>query len=210
MSVLHNSCLKVSSACVFDLWNLVIALPELLFLFSSITAPQQTSDGFGSEDDTISVDNESMYSYSSEAPHSGSLDGKDDEPELNEKFEEKLATAMENATEKSAATRTLALQAICEILMQRYMPDFVADRKITLMDLAEKGVKRGKGPEQAAAARLAALLILQVGGDEEIIKQLTPLLLTTALDPAANSEARAKVIIYPSFVCNIRARFLPT
>lgn len=153
--------------------------------------PKQASDGFGSEDD-MSVDNESLYSYTSEAQQGGSLDGKEDEVELNEKFEEKLMQAMENATEKSAQTRTLALQNICEILMQRYMPEFVDDRKITLMDLAEKGVKRGKGPEQAVAARLAALLIIHIGGDEAIVKQVTPLFLTIALDPAANMEARAK------------------
>lgn len=77
--------------------------------------------------------------------------------------------------------------------MQKYLPDFIEDRKITIMDLVEKGVKRGKGPEQAWAARLGALLIIQVGGDENITKTLTPLFLTTALDPAASFDARAKV-----------------
>lgn len=123
------------------------------------------------------------------------MDGEKDEADLNEKYEEKLMQAMENATEKSAQTRTTALAAICDILMQRYMPEFIEERKITIMDLAEKGIKRGKGPEQAHAARLAALLIIQIGGDEEILKQMSPLLLTTALDPSANLEARAKVII---------------
>lgn len=152
---------------------------------------QPISDG--SEDD-MSCDNESLFSYSSEAPQGGgSLDGKEDEVELNEKYEEKLMMAMENATEKSAQTRTTALSGICEILMQRYMPDFVDERKITIMDLIEKGIKRGKGPEQALSARLAALLVVQVGSDEEIIKTLSPLLLVTALDPSANVDARAKV-----------------
>lgn len=115
--------------------------------------------------------------------------------------------AMENATEKSAQTRTTALQSICEILMQRYMPEFVDERKITIMDLLEKGIKRGKGPEQAHSARLAALLIIQIGADEEIIKQLTPLLLTTALDPAANLEARAKVSLSQFCMGVLAARF---
>lgn len=77
--------------------------------------------------------------------------------------------------------------------MQKYLPDFVEDRKITIMDLVEKSVKRGKGLEQAWAARLGALLIIQVGGDENITKTLTPILLTVALDPVASFEARAKV-----------------
>lgn len=77
--------------------------------------------------------------------------------------------------------------------MQRYLPDFVEDRKITIMDLVEKSIKRGKGVEQAWAARLAALLIIQVGSDEEIINTLSPVLRIAALDPSVSFDARAKV-----------------
>lgn len=77
--------------------------------------------------------------------------------------------------------------------MQRYLPEFVDDRKITIMDLVEKSVKRGKGVEQSWAARLGALLIIQVGGDEEITKTLSPVLLTIALDNSVSFDARAKV-----------------
>lgn len=145
-------------------------------------------------------DNESVFSYQSEG-NQGSTDGNEVEVDANEKYEEKLSQALENATEKSAQSRTTALQAICEILMQRYLPEFVDDRKITIMDLVEKSVKRGKGLEQAWAARLAALLVIQVGNDEEIIKTLTPLLRTAALDPSVGYDARAKVIFFYCIFC---------
>lgn len=77
--------------------------------------------------------------------------------------------------------------------MQRYLPDYVDDRKITIMDLIEKSIKRGKGVEQAEAARLASLLIIQVGSNEEIIKTLSPVLRLVALDPSVSFDARAKV-----------------
>lgn len=84
--------------------------------------------------------------------------------------------------------------------MQRYLPDFVDDRKITIMDLIEKSVKRGKGTEQAWAARLASLLIIQVGSDAEIISTLTPVLRVAALDPSVSFDARAKVSLNFFFI----------
>lgn len=110
----------------------------------------------------------------------------------NERYEEKFIQALENATEKSAQTRALALQSICEILMHRYMPDFVDDRKVTLIDCIEKSIRRGKGPEQVWGARLAPLLVLQLGGDDGISKALNQFLLTTVQDKSVSFDARAK------------------
>lgn len=108
-----------------------------------------------------------------------------------EKYEEKLLQALENATEKSAQTRTTAVQAICEILQHRHIPDFVEDRKITIMDIVEKSVRRGKGLEQEWAARLAPLLIIQLGGDQQIATPLAQLLLTTLQNRAMSQVVRA-------------------
>lgn len=115
-----------------------------------------------------------------------------DELSSNERYEEKFMQALENATEKSAQTRALALQSICEILMHRYMPDFVDDRKVTLIDCIEKSIRRGKGPEQVWGARLAPLLVLQLGGDDGISKALNQFLLTTVQDKSVSFDARAK------------------
>ncbi|EDX03540.1 GD22793 [Drosophila simulans] len=134
----------------------------------------RTNDS-NSEDE--SFDNVSVYSHVSEVASSEATD------ELaNERFEEKFEKALEQASEKSAQTRVQALQAICELLMHRYMPDFVEDRKMTLMDFVEKSIRRGKGQEQVWGARLAPLLVLQMGGDEGISKAMNQFLLNTVQD----------------------------
>ncbi|KAH8393673.1 hypothetical protein KR200_009340, partial [Drosophila serrata] len=144
----------------------------------------RTNDS-NSEDE--SFDNVSVYSHISEVASSEATD------ELaNERFEEKFEKALEQATEKSAQTRVQALQAICELLMHRYMPDFVEDRKMTLMDFVEKSIRRGKGQEQVWGARLAPLLVLQLGGDEGFSKTMNQFLLNTVQDKSVGFDARAK------------------
>ncbi|KAH8279677.1 hypothetical protein KR054_001078, partial [Drosophila jambulina] len=144
----------------------------------------RTNDS-NSEDE--SFDNVSVYSHVSEVASSEATD------ELaNERFEEKFEKALEQATEKSAQTRVQALQAICELLMHRYMPDFVEDRKMTLMDFVEKSIRRGKGQEQVWGARLAPLLVLQLGGDEGFSKTMNQFLLNTVQDKSVGFDARAK------------------
>lgn len=108
-----------------------------------------------------------------------------------EKYEEKLLQSLENATEKSAQTRTNAVQAICDILQHRHIPDFVEDRKITIMDIVEKSLRRGKGQEQEWAARLAPLLIIQLGGDAQVAGPLAQLLLTTLQNRATALSVRS-------------------
>lgn len=109
-----------------------------------------------------------------------------------EKYEEKLMQAIENASEKSQQTRVQALEVINEIFMHHCMFEFIDERRVTVMDIIEKSVKRGKGQEQALGAKLSALLVIQLQGDEEIVKTLAPLLNHTALDKSTTSDARAK------------------
>lgn len=89
-------------------------------------------------------------------------------------------------------TRTAALAAIAEVLAHRYMPDCVEDRKITIIDLIERSLRRGKGAEQALAAQLVPVLVLQLGDAELVGQALGALLLQTAQNPAAAAAARAK------------------
>lgn len=102
---------------------------------------------------------------------SGSLDEENNEDVQivsNEKFEEKLLQAIESATEKSTQTRIQSLLSIIEILQHRHIPDFLEDRKFTIMDVVEKSLRRGKGVEQECASRLATLLTIQLGGVDNI------------------------------------------
>ncbi len=117
-----------------------------------------------------------------------------DELSQDEIFEEKLREAMDLATEKSAQTRTMALESMCTAFLKKYLPDFVEDRRVTITDIVEKAVKRGKPAEQIAASRLAVIALLQLGGSEaseDFVKDLKPAMITLMLDPAASCKSRA-------------------
>lgn len=162
-----------------------------LFNFSLSLVLVRGTDPATSEDE--SVENASVYSTRSNG--AGCSDDEDSEESVGalEKYEEKLIQALENATEKSAQTRVNALQVIAEILSHRFVPDFVDDRKITIMDIIEKSVRRGKADEQALAAQLVPMLLLQLGGGaDDVTKVLGPLLLTTAQNKSTGTDARAK------------------
>lgn len=151
-------------------------------------------------DDELSNDGASVYSSTSDGYVNGNgVDTEETCDNVIEKFEEKLLHAIENASEKSTQTRVNALQAMSEIFMHHYMFDFVDDRKITILDIVEKSLKRGKGAEQALAAKLASLLVIQLHGDEPVTLALVPLLKHTALDKTATPDARAKVSIVEYF-----------
>lgn len=115
-----------------------------------------------------------------------------------EKYEEKLLQSIDNATEKSAQTRAQAIQAICEIFQHRYIPDFVEDRKITITDIIEKSLRRGKGNEQEWAARLAPILLIELGGNSEIASSLNQHLSTVVQNRSATYKVR-------SWACNALA-----
>lgn len=119
-----------------------------------------------------------------------------DELAQQEAFEDKLMEAIEGLNQKSAQGRTNCFESCAKALVMKYIPDFIYDRRITLCDCVERGLKKGKGAEQAAAAQLAPLLCVQLGvgnASEEVLRELKPILQTTAHDKSANPLARAKV-----------------
>lgn len=97
-------------------------------------------------------------------------------PTQTEKYEEKMLQLIENCAEKSAKIRIPALKSMCEIMQHRYFPDFIVDRKITIIDILEKSLRRGKNEEKELAARLTILLIIQTGGDENDFKTICQIL----------------------------------
>lgn len=108
-----------------------------------------------------------------------------------EKYEENLLQSIENACEKSAQTRTNALRSISEIFQHRHIRDFIEDRKITLLDIIEKSLRRGRGDEQEWAARLAPLLIIQLGEEENISSTLCQDLHTLLQNQTCSNSVRA-------------------
>lgn len=95
-------------------------------------------------------------------------------------------------SEKSQQTRLKALQVINEIFMHHCMFYFVDGCRATFIGIIEKSLKRGQSQEQALAAKLAALLSIQLEGDEKVVNTLAPLLKNIALDKSANFDTKAQ------------------
>lgn len=96
----------------------------------------------------------------------------------NEKYEEKMLQLIENCAEKSIKVRVPALKSMCEIMQHRYFMDFIIERKITIVDIIEKSLRRGKIEEQELAAKLLILFILQIGGEHNDFKTVCQILST--------------------------------
>ena len=80
-------------------------------------------------------------------------DGGVDEISQEEVFEEKLQEAMDLASQKSAQGRTMALESMCTAFIKKFIPDFVDNQRMTLTDIVERSMKKGKTAEQIAASR---------------------------------------------------------
>jgi len=117
-------------------------------------------------------------------------DGLDESSKL-EQFETKMKEAIDLATQKAATGRVKALETICGGFVKRYSPDFVDNQKITICDLVDKSLKKGKGAEVEAAAKLSILLALQLQDSEEVYKELQGLMVQVVTDESASPSARA-------------------
>jgi len=124
-----------------------------------------------------------------------------DETSQLEQFEGKVKDAIELATQKSAAGRVKALDAICTGFLKRYCPDFVENQQMTICDLVERSLKKGKGGEVEVAARLSILLGLQLHDPEEVYKELKSLLIQIVTDKTASPAARASVATSLAGLC---------
>ena len=145
-----------------------------------------------SEDESVCNDNASVYSMRSENGGGSLEDDSEEIANLAMQREDTILQALENASEKSGQTRVKALQDLVNTFMHHYQPDFVEDRKITIIDVIEKSLRRGKNEEPVLAAQLVPLLVLQLGGSAVVKTALDQLLLTTALNKAIPAAVRAK------------------
>jgi len=108
-----------------------------------------------------------------------------------EEWEGKVKEAIDLAGQKSAAGRVKAVEALCTGLLRRYSPDFLENQQLTLCDVVQRAVKKGRGGEVTAGARLAVLLALQLPDCEEVYKELKPLLVQLTTDKTAAAATRA-------------------
>lgn len=129
-------------------------------------------------------------------------DNEVDEFSQQEAFEEKLKEAIDGLTQRSAKGRTVCFSGIEKMFAIKYVPDFVEDRKMTITDSVERGLKKGRSEEQSTAARLSTLLCVQLGAFEsaetvcrDLKSTLTFVASDTIASPQARSEVKYKIII---------------
>jgi uncharacterized protein (DUF2336 family) len=75
-----------------------------------------------------------------------------------------------------------------------YKKMFSVYRKITVSDAVIRCLKKGKGDEQALAAKCITMLCIQLGQDaDEIMTDVRPVLVALLSDNSANVKARGQV-----------------
>lgn len=156
---------------------------------------------FTSDED--SINNDACSETSGQSDNRSVLedtnDNEVDELAQQETFEEKLKEAIDGLTQKSAKGRTICFNGIEKIFAVKYIPDFVEDRKMTITDAVERGLRKGRGDEQSTAARLSTLLCVQLGAFESaemVCRDLKSILTFIANDNTASIHARAEVRLY--------------
>ncbi|ROT77408.1 interferon-related developmental regulator 1 [Penaeus vannamei] len=107
------------------------------------------------DDDTASITSDKTDSTAQ------ITDGEEGLSEM-ETYEQKVREAMDLALEKSVQTRTNALTALTTAFQKRVMTQFLLDNYQTITDLVERSLRKGRGPEQVAAARLATTLVVSL------------------------------------------------
>ncbi|XP_033320019.1 interferon-related developmental regulator 1-like [Bombus vosnesenskii] len=149
--------------------------------------------------DEDSINNDACSISSSQSDNRSMLDDMNDnevdEFVQQEAFEEKLKEAIDGLTQKSAKGRTICFKGMEKIFAIKYIPDFVEDRKMTITDSVERGLKKGRGEEQSTAARLSTLLCVQLGAFESaevVCRDLKSTLTLIVSDTTASTQARSE------------------
>lgn len=143
----------------------------------------------GDDDDRASISSDRTESTTQIS------DGDENMSEM-EAYEQKVREAIDQALEKSVHARTNALIALTTALQKRVLSHFLLDHYQTLCDLIERSLRKGRAPEQVAAARLASLLILslsQMVEAEQVYKTLKPVLTVVLTDPSGPHAGRQEV-----------------
>lgn len=153
----------------------------------------EAGGGSGSDDEGSTFNDSASVNSLVTSEASTIHDENGDETSVEEASEGAFKDAIDLATEKSAVTRTKALDTMCQILLKRYSPDFMDNRKATVSDIVEKSLKRGKGAEVHTAAKLSLLLGLQLLDAEEVYKELKTTMLHLVADNTQPPSARAAV-----------------
>ena len=99
-----------------------------------------------------------------------------------------------------------ALNGLCRAFGKKFVPEFVDNRKITIQDIIERSLKKGKGSEQIAAANLATSLCIQLRGDaDDLYREIKPILIILMTDTSASVLARISAATSLGNLCFLAA-----
>lgn len=153
----------------------------------------RNDSSLNSSDDESIMDNASIVSNSSEIRSGEECD--ESEMLVQEQLEEKLCENIDGLTQKSSQGRINCFETLTKAFIKKCMPVFIRDRYFTICDSIERSLKKGTGAEKIAAVELAAVICVQLGGEdatEEICRLLKPLLLSLICDNTVSSSVRSK------------------
>lgn len=174
------------------------------------TEPRQPSDeeyDTGDNWSTASVLSEDQTDSIPEEDREGAMGDEVDESSTQENFEDKLKDAIEGLTQKSAQGRKNSLEAIIKAFSKKYLLEFLADRKVTVADSVIRCLKKGKGDEQALAAKCITMLCIQLGTEaDELMDDVRPVLLTKLTDNSVQLKAReecATAVAMCTFIASV-------
>jgi len=158
------------------------------------------ASGGSDENESVNNDNVSVISNASaddnmkDIEGTGGSKGEEDATDdltSDEVFEEKLRETIDLASQKSASGRVEALKALCKAFGKKFVPEFVDNQKLTIQDIIERSLKKGKDNEQTAGANLATSLCIQLRGDaDDLYRDIKPILITLMTDKSASILAR--------------------
>jgi len=140
-----------------------------------------------------SHDDDDNMSTASDITVSTARGSDDDDMSEVESYENKIKEAMDLSLEKSVQTRVKSLEELTTALQKRVVTSFLLDNYITMTDLVERALNKGRGTEIVAGAKLGSLVILTLATYEEaeqVYQTIQPLLIKIMRDPSANPAAR--------------------
>lgn len=176
---------------------------------------EESDDSDSALNDTASVNS---YCSSSRAENEETNNGKKDTPvnqddleddsdidPIND-FESKFDLVLDYLqSSKSGKSRQMHYESLSKALTTRFCLDLLDNRRITIQDILEHGLKRSDD-EVGHAAHLLSLVLITMGTSDycdEIFRELFALLNRTLMDTTANPIVRSKCAIALSLGCFI-------
>ncbi|CAB0042123.1 unnamed protein product [Trichogramma brassicae] len=132
-------------------------------------------------------------SYNSDV-HGVPSEGNNDENDVDENHEQDSCNdEIDGLTSKSAQSRVSHFLKVGNYFTDKCVPDFIEGRKFTLTDAIERSLKKGKGEERSAAAKLSTLMCAQLGDcAEDVYRDLKATMTKIANDNAASIAGRSE------------------